>query len=353
MSNSLNLISFFHASNMKEASHKPVVIPTLHKVEKTPCVMDIVDRLEQCQSELGEGFQSTLLSSSGGSRHHFQIVSDKQADTIDSPATVCPGMGELTSDELADQIVSQWKPGAYNLVHVRGHGHAHEDVMGMPTNDFVKGLKKAKERLGQPIPTLLMESCLMSNLEVLNGMAGSVQTVIASEEVLKADALPHREMFGSVLSNSSDPKEVAQNMVEVASKEGKADTLVALDVDRIPEVKRNVDDLKSCLGADHRKPLAKEARRVMKESKRFPRYQFETHYRRKLDLRDLGEVAGSLQSAGLDQTVAAKAEKILDSVAGATLAMTRGEGYESASGLSVRSSSIAESSGWNFFGLFS
>lgn len=348
MTHSLNVISFFHASNMLEAAHKPVVIPSLHGVQKTPCVMDIVDRLESSESRLGDRFEAHLLSSGPGSQQVFAISPDKTPEQIDSSILASGEMGALSSERLAEHIVSHWKEDAHNVVHVRAHGHAHRDVMGMPTSEFVAGIRKAGEKLGRPLQTLLLESCLMANLEVMSGLAGSVQAVIASQEVLNAKALPHQEMFEQALQGPMDSKEVARRMVRSASESGFPDTLIALDVEKLGPLNEAVSSLKEQV-------ISTEARlkkKAMKSSPHFPRRAVETHLRKKLDVRDLGEVAKSFQSDEFGDKVTRQAEAVSLALGEATLALARGPGYESLSGLSVRSDSVYKASGWNLLGIF-
>jgi hypothetical protein len=346
---SLNVISFFHASNMLEAAHKPVVMASLQGVQKTPCVMDIVDRLESSESLLGDRFEAHVLSSGPGSQQVFAISADQTPEQIDSPFTTNgPTMGALSSDRLAEHIVSHWKEGAHNVVHVRAHGHAHQDVMGMPTADFVAGIRKAGERLGHPLQTLLLESCLMANLEVMSGLMGSVQAVVASQEVLNAKALPHQEMFAQALEGPMDSKEVARRMVHSASTSGFPDTLIALDVEKLGAVSEAVASLKEQVITAQ----PGDKKKAMKSSLHFPRRAVETHLRKKLDVRDLGEVAQSFQTGQFGEQVNRQAEEVTQALEEATLALSLGPGYESLSGLSVRSDSIYKASGWNLLGIF-
>jgi hypothetical protein len=258
-------------------------------------------------------------------------------------------MGEaLSSDRLAEHIVSHWKDDAHNVVHVRAHGHAHQDVMGMPTADFVAGLRQASEKLGHPLQTLLLESCLMANLEVMSGLMESVQAVVASQEVLNAKALPHQEMFAQALEGPMDSKEVARRMVHSASASGFPDTLIALDVEKLAPLSEAVASLKEqVVGAE-----SGNKKKAMRSSRHFPRRAVETHLRKKLDVRDLGEVAHSFQSGQFGEQVTRQAEEVSLALENATLALAKGPGYESLSGLSVRSDSVYKASGWDLLGIF-
>ena len=349
LSNSLNLISFHHASTVREAAHRPIALPGPDgKLKTVPCVMDAVDKLEAAKSEIGDNFEASLLSTGPARAFRFQIANNKQPEEIDSPAEPSSEIGAPSKEQMADQIVSSFKKDAFNVLHVRAHGHAHEDVMGMPTAEFVGALQLAAKRLGQPIPAVILESCLMSSLDVLNSMSGAVQTVIASQEVIEANALPHAEVFKAASKGDMNPQKVAGRMVQAAAAHGKADTLTAFDVEALGEVTRKVGQLKSLLDEDK---IDNQLRKEIRQSAHFPRRGVETSYRRKLDLRDLGEVLDAV-SQGDNEKTAQTAAAAKQALAKATLGQSRGKGYESLSGLSVQTTDLTEQAGWRFTDLF-
>ena len=354
MANSLNVISFFHGSTIREAARRPIVTYDLHGSQQVPCTMDIVDRFEQTEKALGDKFEATLSATGPGARGEFKIVADEKPDEIDSLETPQNGHGEHTVDSMARHIVDNWKEDSYNLVHVRAHGHAHQDVMGMPTKDFLSALDKAGKAVGRPIGTLLIESCLMGSLEVLNGMSGSVSSVIASQEVLNAKALPHQEMFASALDGPMVPRAVATRMMQAAREYGTADTLIAIEPAKLGAVGNSLKELKGELDSRSSTDRAfrRSAKKALKSSAQFPRRGVETGYRRKLDLRDLGELAGSFDSKEFGTEVVQKARETKKALDDAVIDVVRGPGYETASGLSVRSESVLEKQGFSFFGLF-
>ena len=353
MRNSLNVISFFHASTLQEEARAPIVIPTMHGIQKTPCAMDIVDRFEQAEALLGDRFEATVSASGPSRRGEFKVAADQNPEEIDSPEIPKEGYGPHTPESMAQHIAEHWKSDAYNVVHVRAHGHAHEDVMGMPTQHFLSGLKMASDKVGRPLDTVLMESCLMSSLGVMSQLNGSVSTIIASQEVLNAKALPHKEMLAGALEGDLEPRPVAARMMEAAREHGTADTLVALDPSKLGDVVEAVVSLKQ--GVDKSvasdRSLKKLARKAVKSSPRFPRRQVETGYRRKLDLRDLGELADSFSSSEFGTEVAAKSRRVKSALNEAVIDGAFGPGYVGVSGVSVQSGSVMEKTGFDFFGL--
>ena len=354
MSNSLNVISFFHGSTIREAARRPIVTYDLHGSHQVPCTMDIVDRFEQTEKALGDRFEATLSATGPGARGEFKIVADANPEEIDSPETPKNGHGEHTIESMSQHIVDNWKEDAYNLVHVRAHGHAHEDVMGMPTKDFLAALDKAGKKVGRPIGTVLLESCLMGSFEVLNGMSGSVGSVNASQEVLNAKALPHQAMFTSALNGEMEPREVASRMMEAAREHGTADTLIAVEPAKLGAVEKALGSLKEELDSrsSEDRSFRKKAAKTLKSSAHFPRRGVETGYRRKLDLRDLGELSQAFASEEFGPEVTESSKNLEKAFKGAVIDVVRGPGYESASGLSVQGSSVMEKQGFSFFGLF-
>jgi hypothetical protein len=316
--------------------------------------MDIVDSFEQAEKALGDRFEATLSATGPGARGEFKIVADAKPEEIDSPEIPRNGHGEHTVESMSQHIVDHWKEDAYNLVHVRAHGHAHQDIMGMPTEDFLAALDKASQKVGKPIGTVLLESCLMGSLEVLNGMSGSVGSVIASQEVLHAKALPHQAMFTGALNGEMVPHEVALRMMEAAREHGTADTLVAVEPAKLGAVEKALGSLKRVLDSrsSEDRTFRKKAAKTLKSSAHFPRREVETGYRRKLDLRDLGELSQAFASKEFGPEVTESSKNLAKAYNGAVIDVVRGPGYESASGLSVQGSSVMKKQGFRFFGLF-
>lgn len=348
----LNVISLFNASNFKEAAHKPFVETSLQGSRKTPCVANISDALEQSKSLLGDRFEATLTTSGPGRQDEFRIGPEKNSDTIDSTHIKSHGSGHFKAEDMAQRISEQWKDNAYNLIHVRGHGHAQRDVLGMPTQEFLKGLNMASQKVGQPLPTLLMESCLMANLEVLSAMSGSVSTVVASQEVLNVEALPHAKMFEQALNGPMTDIDVAGRLVESAAKDGFPDTLVALDVNQLPAVSEATKELKAIIEGPQRKSLKKSVKGALRASTHFPKRSVETHLRKELGLRDLGEVTQSLIANDADPELTQAAINTAKTLEQATIKLTTGANYTGLSGVSIQEQSLGQKSGWDFFGLF-
>ena len=96
----------------------------------------------------------------------------------------------------------------------------------------------------------------------------------------------------------------------------------------------------------------KKAGKALKSSAHFPRRGVETGYRRKLDLRDLGELSQAFASEEFGSEVTESSKNLEKAYKGAVIDVVRGPGYESASGLSVKGSSVMEKQGFSFFGLF-
>lgn len=223
----------------------------------------------------------------------------------------------------------------------------------MPTQEFLAALDKASQRVGRPIETVLLESCLMGNLEVLSQMGGSVSTVLASQEVLNAKALPHVEMFSAALDSDMQPRSVASRMMNAISEHGTPDTMIALEPSKLGAVTESVKALKERIESKGTSDRAfrKSAKRAVRASSPFPRRNVQTDLRRKLDLRDLGEISQSLAAAEFGPDVGQAARAVSKTSAEAVIQIVRGPGYEDSSGLSVRTESVTKKPRFNFFGL--
>lgn len=112
--------------------------------------------------------------------------------------------------------------------------------------------------IGQPLDVLGMDACLMANLEVAYEVRKAVRYLVASEELVPAHSWPYKEVFGALRANPTmTGDELAKLVVDryiayyTANPPSGGDvTKVALDLGRIDDVVKTVDQLAEALRAD-------------------------------------------------------------------------------------------------------
>lgn len=133
-----------------------------------------------------------------------------------------------------------------------GTGHSLDTLELARVTDLIA------KTIGQPLDVLGMDACLMANLEVAYEVRTAVRYLVASEELVPAHSWPYKEVFGSLrASPTMTGAELAKLVVDryiayyTANPPSGGDvTKVALDLGRIDEVVKTVNQLAGALRAD-------------------------------------------------------------------------------------------------------
>lgn len=133
-----------------------------------------------------------------------------------------------------------------------GTGHSLDTLeLGRVTDSIAK-------TIGQPLDVLGMDACLMANLEVAYEVRRAVRYLVASEELVPGHSWPYKEIFGALRDNPKQTggelaKLVVDRYVNFYTKDPPAAgdvTKVALDLGRIDDVVKTVNQLAEALRAD-------------------------------------------------------------------------------------------------------
>ena len=74
-------------------------------------------------------------------------------------------------------------PTSRHVLHVAGHGFGDRYSGGQSSSDLAETASEVKRVTGKNLPTLFVESCYSGNLELASRMAGSVDTMVAFEDM--------------------------------------------------------------------------------------------------------------------------------------------------------------------------
>ncbi|MBX3325702.1 MAG: clostripain-related cysteine peptidase [Nitrospira sp.] len=133
-----------------------------------------------------------------------------------------------------------------------GTGHS------LDTLELARVTDSIAKTIGQPLDVLGMDACLMANLEVAYEIRKAVRYLVASEELVPAHSWPYKEVFGSLRAKPTmTGAELAKLVVDryiayytAKPPSGGDVTKVALDLGRIDDVVKMVNELAEALRAD-------------------------------------------------------------------------------------------------------
>lgn len=204
-------------------------------------------------------------------------------------------------------------------------------------------LDQALTESGLKPDVLVFDACLMGQLEVASQLRDRAGILVASEEIVGQDGLPHRDIAEYLVCQPQvSPTELAKAVVAIAGQdeldridEGKSDAaaqLAALRLDRIGEVEEAADGLARALEKADLGPA-----KVARARREATQFAADTETRPEEDFRDLGHFARLLgEDESMPAGVRKAAEGVRASLDRVLLAHSNeGEGMEEAEGLSV------------------
>lgn len=183
----------------------------------------------------------------------FRLGKDVQPGRIDSPVVhESPDTATPEPRELGEFLGREMRrfPGARHAVMLSGHGMAWDNVVGLGMDQVGEALDHAKRVSGKKPDLLILESCLMGNVEALHALAGTARFAVVSEETMGADGLPWERILKAASKKDVSAEALGKAMVRLSpDEEGGVDTLGLVDLDRMPAVASAVEALGRSLQA--------------------------------------------------------------------------------------------------------
>jgi hypothetical protein len=277
-------------------------------------------------------------------RRTYEIAADKtdgfdSAVTSDEPQEVKPAYGDFS-----ELLRSSMDPSKTNVVYLMGHGLGYRQAASMPVSEVRDSLQDAARRTGAKADVLVMESCLMGNMEALNELSSSATVAVVSEETLSVDAMPVREMMADAAKNGGTPQEIGRRMVEIAAHEKGIDTLAAIDLTRMPALMSSLDTLGKSLAADVQAGHGKEIKDAVKHAMKYPQGKMMFLDRAMIKFSDLGNFLDQIPDLPVSSASAAAARTARQAMKDAVIAGMTGDGYGRSSGMSFQTSAAGMTS---------
>ncbi len=192
-------------------------------------------------------------------------VSPDKTKAIDSKVLSLGRAKELSPEMLKAFLREEMKPipKRVDVLYMTGHGFGYMRVASMKGSQFSQILSELT-KAGEKLDVLILDSCLMSNLEFLAQLRGKVKYVIASEDEIDARSL-HLELILEELSRARDDSrdQLKEALIRGLSKlSGKPEpkSLALIDVEELSKLMDKLDKFGRKLSADSRdKPHLREA----------------------------------------------------------------------------------------------
>ena len=242
------------------------------------------------------------------------------------------------ASDLTDLLSASMDPYRTNVVYVLGHGLGYRQSASMTVDALRDSLQQATQKTGAQADVLVMESCLMGNMEAMNELQGAAKAAVVSEETLAVDAMPVREMMADAAKNGGTPQEIARRMVDLASKEKGISTLHAVDLTKMPTLMQSLDRLGEHLSAEIAGGKGPQIKAAVKQAMQYPQGRLSFMERAMTKFSDLGGFLDALPTAGLGDETAQAAIDARNAMDEVVIGQSHGEGYERASGLSFQTS---------------
>ena len=218
-----------------------------------------------------------------------------------------------------------------------GYDYAHKNILDL------KELKTALVESGLKPDVLVFDACLMGQLEVASQLKDQAGYLVASEEIVGQDGLPHGPIASFLQARSNvSPRELSQAMVDLAANdqldrmdEGQSDAamqLAAINLSKVGAVEEATDKLARTMEKAGVDPS--RVARARRASKHFGDGGVS---KPDADFHDLGHFARLLdQDESLPAPVRAAARGVTASLREAVVAQTKeGDDMEETEGLSV------------------
>jgi len=218
-----------------------------------------------------------------------------------------------------------------------GYDYAHKNILDLGE------LKTALAESGLKPDVLVFDACLMGQLEVASQLKEHAGYLVASEEIVGQDGLPHQAIASFLQARpEATPREVAEAVVQLAGNdqldrmdEGGDDAamqLAAINLSRIGAVEKACDELARTM-----EKASVDPARVAKARRATKNFGDGGDTKPEEDFRDLGHFARLLdEDESLPDKVREAARGVAAALKKAVVAQSReGDGMEDTEGLSV------------------
>ena len=251
--------------------------------------------LGQLVSLMGEN--SIEEPAQGGTRV-YEIGPDRsnQLDTAPREVASATAASAAELSRFVQQSFSR-SSGEVNVMLVAGHGHGYHKCAGFSLEEIQAAAATQKPDL------LVLESCLMGNLEGLLRLQGAAHLVLASENIQTAGLSHWGRLFDSLPEGQLSAESLGRHILSQADQRGDFTTTLALiDLDKLSPVGQGMEALALRLRSQAASGQGPAIRQALSQARKIDRSAS--------DFRDLGSVLNELDQALPDQTTRKAIERV-------------------------------------------
>jgi hypothetical protein len=259
-------------------------------------------------------------------------VGPDRTPAIDSEPVNATRDEEVTQDSVTRFLADNMKkyPSSVTAVMFSGHGLAWEECASYPVESIRKALEESARQAGRKPDVVILEACLMSNLEALDRLKDTARYAIVSEETMGASGLPWKSIIDGLPKSGLTAEKFGRLVVRESKDSEEIDTLALVDLSRIGALSASFARLASELRRVVADGRGDAVRAALEEAGAFPRQEDAA------SLRDLGQLTEALTERVDDPDVARAAADVQARMGEAIVASTSSPEYDDVTHMTVQ-----------------
>lgn len=269
----------------------------------------------------------------------YDIGPDVEKGRIDSPLVGQSDVLKPSVPELARFIADGMKkyPAQVTAVMASGHGMAYtEECSGYTVKDLKKALDDAASRSGKKVDVVVLEACLMGNLESLRILEDSARYAVVSEETMGGMGLPWQNILGSLPKGSMTAEQFGKKIVDGSIATPGIDTVAVIDLQKVEPLSKAVENLAIELRRVVAQGGRSQVRAALKQAAAYPRDFLGAVGRFAFDVRDLGELTDSVAANVTDPKAQQAAANVKSALRDTVVCATTSDEYQDAGHITIQ-----------------
>ncbi|NDD29419.1 MAG: hypothetical protein EB084_14250 [Proteobacteria bacterium] len=256
---------------------------------------------------------------------------------IDSPAVASTRSTDVSRTDITRFLAERMKayPAQVTTVMFSGHGLAWEECASLSTAEIRRCLEDSARQAGRKPDVLVLEACLMGNLEALDSLKGTARYAIVSEETMGACGLPWQQVLQDLPSHGLTPRAFGERVIAASAGDAQVSTLALIDLSKVGALSKAFTQLATALQRAVAKGAGEQVRSALEKADAYP-LEMSAADRRLFQVRDLGQLVADLRATVSDPKVRRAADRVSDCLSKAVVSSTAAPGYEGASHVSVQ-----------------
>ena len=265
----------------------------------------------------------------------FEIGPDSSA-RIDSKVGAESPEIEARPSDLTRFLAANMKkfPAQVTTVLVGGHGLAWQECAQHSVTTLRDCLEASAQQAGRKPDVLVLESCLMSNLESLDILKDTARYAVVSEETMGASGMPWPEVLQDLPKRGLTAASFGRRVIDASAKSDQIDTLALIDLQKIAPLSQAFESMATAVRVAVAKGHGDAVRKALDGAMSFPKGMEAD--RSWFDVRDLGQVTRALRQGVPDPAVHRATDQVEACLQDAVVASTATTAYKAASHISIQ-----------------